>query len=58
MSALRAKLKAASQEERLLKWKEHFTNLLGNHPEVNDKLIEKIISSQLDISRIVNRSRT
>ena len=33
----RAKLKAASREERLQKWKEHFKNLLGNIPDITDK---------------------
>ena len=45
----RAKLKAASQQERLPKWKEHFNNLLGNPPEVTDKPIKKIINRLLDI---------
>ena len=34
---LKAKLKYASQEERLLKWKEHFNNLLGNPPAITDE---------------------
>ena len=34
---------AASQEEILQKWKEHFKNLLGNHPEVTDKSIKKLL---------------
>ncbi len=41
-STLRSKLKAANQEERLQKWKEHFKNLLGNPPEVTDKPIKEI----------------
>ena len=32
----RAKLKAASQEERRQNWKEHFKNLFGNPPEITD----------------------
>ena len=40
-SMLRIKLKVASQEERLQKWKEHFKNLLGNPPEITDKPTEK-----------------
>ena len=43
------KLKATSQEERLQKWKEHFKNLLGNPPEITDKLNQKIINGQLDM---------
>ena len=42
-------LKTASQEERLLKWKEYFKNLLINSPEVTDKPIKKINNRQLDI---------
>ena len=37
----RAKLKAASQEERLQKWKEHFKYLLGYPPEITDKPTKK-----------------
>ena len=40
-STTRARLKAASQEERLLKWKEHFKKLLGKPPEITDKPIQK-----------------
>ena len=47
---LRAKSKSASREERLLKWKEHFKNLVVNPPEITDKLIEEIIHAQLDIT--------
>ena len=45
----RAKLKAASQEERIHLWKEHFKNLLEKSPKVTDKPITKIINNQLDI---------
>ena len=48
-STYRAKLEAAIQQERLLKWKEHFKNLLGNFPEISDKPIKKIINDKLDI---------
>ena len=47
-STLRAKLKAANQEERLQKWKEPF-HLLGNPPEIVDKSTKEIIKIQLDI---------
>ena len=40
-STAKAKLKAASQQEKL--WKQHFENLLGNPP------ITRIISKQLNI---------
>ena len=46
---LRAKLKAACKEERLLKWKEHFKNLLENPPEIIDSSIQNIINGQLDV---------
>ena len=45
---LRTKLKAASQEERLLKWKEHFENLLGNALEITNNPIQKIINVKLE----------
>ena len=48
-STARAKLKVASQEEKIHLWKQHFKNLLGKHPKVTDKPISKIISNQLDI---------
>ena len=34
-STAKAKLKAASQQERVKMWKQHFENLLGNPPKVN-----------------------
>ena len=45
----RAKLKAACEEGRHLKRKEHFNNLLRNPSEITDKPIEKFINGQLDI---------
>ena len=39
-NTLRVKLKAACQEERLLKWKEHFKNLLRHPREMNVKPIQ------------------
>ena len=48
-SISRTKLKAASQEERIHMWKEHFKNMLGKSPKVTDKLIMKIINNQLEI---------
>ena len=50
-STLRAKLKAASQEEWKQMWKEHFKNLLGNSPNVTDKHIMKIINYKFDIKQ-------
>ena len=46
---LNKKLKAASEQERLQMWKEHFKYLLGKTPEITDKSIETIIHHQLDI---------
>ena len=43
-STSRAKVKAASQEERIQMWKEHFKTLLGKSPKVT-----KIINNQLEI---------
>ena len=48
-STTKAKLKAASQQERIKLWKQHFENLLGNTPEVTHEPITTIISKQLDI---------
>ena len=48
-STSRAKLKAASQKERLKKWKTHFKNLFGNPLKITDKSIKEILNSQLDI---------
>ena len=44
-----AKLKAASQEERINLWKQHFENLLGKPPKVKYEPITKIINNRLDI---------
>ena len=46
----RSKLKAASQEEILQKWKEDFKNQLGNPPEITDNPTEEIINEQLSIT--------
>ena len=48
-STAKAKLKAASQQERVKLWKQHFENLLGNPPKVTNEPITRIISKQLDI---------
>ena len=48
-STSRAKLKTASQEEKIHMWKEHFKNLLENSLQVTDKPMTKIIKKQLDI---------
>ena len=48
-STVKAKLKAANQQERIKLWKQHFENLLGNLPKVTHKPITRIISKQLDI---------
>ena len=48
-STVKAKLKAANQQERKKLWKQHFENILGNPPKVTHELITRIISKQLDI---------
>ena len=50
-STLKAKLKTASQEERILMCKEYFKNVLGNFPKVIHRPITKRINRQLDIKR-------
>ena len=47
-STLRAKLKAASQEERILK-RRTFQKFTWKPSEVTDKPIQKMINGQLDI---------
>ena len=44
----KAKLKAASQQERIKLSKQNFENLQGNPPKVMDEPITRIISKQLD----------
>ena len=51
-STAKAKLKAASQQERVKLWKQHFENLLGNPPKVTNEPITRIISKQLDIKEV------
>ena len=48
-NTVKAKLKAAIQQERVKLWKQHFENLLGNPPKVTNEPITKTISKQLDI---------
>ena len=48
-STAKAKLKAASQQERVKLWEQHFKNLLGSPPKITDEPITRIISNQLDI---------
>ena len=48
-STVKAKLKAANQQERIKLWKQHFENLLGNPPKVTHEPITIVISKQLDI---------
>ena len=55
-STLKAKLEAASQDERLQKWREHFKNLFWKPTKIIDNLIVEIINGQLDIpTRTVSR---
>ena len=48
-STAKAKLKAASQQERIKLWKQHFEYLLANPPNVTQKPITRIVSKQLHI---------
>ena len=48
-STVKAKLKAANQQERIKLWKPRFEYILGNPPKVTHEPITKIISKQLDI---------
>ena len=48
-STAKAKLKAASQQERVKLWEQHLKNLLGSPPKITDEPITRIISKQLDI---------
>ena len=48
-SIAKAKVKAASQQERVKLWKQYFKNLQGNPPKVTNEPIARIISKQLDI---------
>ena len=48
-STAKAKLKAASEQERVKLWEQHFKNLLGSPPKITDESITRIISKQLDI---------
>ncbi len=49
-STTKAKLKAASQQERIKLWKQHFENLLGYLPKVTHEPITIIISKLLDVT--------
>ena len=44
-STTKAKLKAANQQERIKRWKQHFENLLGNPPKITHEPITRIISN-------------
>ena len=48
-STAKAILKAASQQERVKLWKQHFENLQGNPTKVTNEPVTRIISKQLDI---------
>ena len=45
-STAKAKLKAASQQERIKLWEQHFKNLLGSPPKITDEPITRMISEQ------------
>ena len=58
-STAKTKLKAASQQERVKLWEQHFKNLRGNPPKITDEPITRIISKQLDIkTRSFHQRRT
>ena len=46
-----AKFKGESQNERLGKWKEHFSNLLGKSSNVIDEEIETVIDYELPLKK-------
>ena len=46
-----SKLKAASQEERIQLWKDHFKDLLGKPPQVSNELITPILQEELNIKK-------
>ena len=46
-----SKLKANNQGERLLKWENHFKNLLGTLPAINDQPIQRVIQHELPIKK-------
>ena len=48
-SSSRVDLKAASQEERIEMWNEHFKNLVENSSHVTDNSITEITNCQQDI---------
>ena len=50
-NANKAKIKASSNQERTLLWKQHFQNLLGKPPNIIDREIEQIIPQELDIKK-------
>ena len=47
--ANKSKLKAASQQERIEQWKNHFYNLLGKIPTISENITETIVEHTLDI---------
>ena len=44
-----AKLRAYSQEERIIKWRDHFKNLLGTKPNVTNSPVQTFIEEELEI---------
>ena len=54
-STARAKLKAATQEERVHSWKEYFKNLLGKSSEVTDEPITKIIDNRQELDVVLRK---
>ena len=52
-STSRAKLKAANQEEKLIKWKEDLKNLLANSPEITENPIQKLSTAKANLKNIM-----
>ena len=50
-----AKLKAASQEERIQMWKEHFRDLLGKSPKHSTKIIDNQLKHKHKTMRVYSR---
>ena len=47
----KAKLKASNQEERVKLWQQHFQDLLGKPPVINEEEITPIFTEELNIKK-------
>ena len=50
-STYRSKIKAIDQTERLQKWKNHFSSLLGENPIIKHQITVKIVNKELAIEQ-------